>query len=395
MQIALFDEMSKRAQERLFMGQVAREILASLADVEQQLDSYFRDPSRAAGTVRTGRTAQAGRRRAQHAGAGRRRVAGPPQRRTDCPDGQIRITKCVEGEFEALAHQLSGLGFFVDKLQYGPADLDQILNPKSAAPDAAEGSDGASVESELASATRRSGPAARPPVARRGRRTHARRTAAGARNDTAGRQAAGRRESWNSARPKHWPRSRPAKQCPDAAIADAVQGIGQAPLESLAPSADTVRLAEASQEEFDAELLEIFIEEAREVLENMASSTDAARLQPHSQDLLTTLRRGFHTLKGSGRMVGLRDLGEAAFSLEQVMNRWLASERDGTPELFDLLDGARTLFAGWVDQLANGDTRSPDHAWLQPACDAIQIADAESAVADGHAGGNRRVCRPR
>ncbi|MDP3286772.1 MAG: Hpt domain-containing protein, partial [Methyloversatilis sp.] len=158
-----------------------------------------------------------------------------------------------------------------------------------------------------------------------------------------------------------------------------VQGIGQTPHESLAPSADTVRLAEASQEDFDAELLEIFIEEAREVLDTMASSTDAARLQPHRQDLLTTLRRGFHTLKGSGRMVGLRDLGEAAFAVEQAMNRWLGSERDGTPELFDLLDGARMLFAGWVDRLAQGDTRSPEHEWLQPACDAIHTHDAEPA----------------
>ncbi|MFX5522667.1 Hpt domain-containing protein, partial [Acinetobacter baumannii] len=75
--------------------------------------------------------------------------------------------------------------------------------------------------------------------------------------------------------------------------------------DSLAPSADTVRLAEASQEEFDAELLEIFIEEAREVLDTIAAGTVSARQAPHSQDLLTTLRRGFHTLKGSGRMVGL------------------------------------------------------------------------------------------
>ena len=378
MQIALFDEMSKRAQERLFMGQVAREIQASLADVEQQLDSYFRDPSRGpelsalAGPLKQveGALNMLGQDAAM---ALVRRSAAQIARMAD-PDHDV-----VEGEFEALAHQLSGLGFFVDKLQYGPADLDQILNPKSAAPDAAESNDGASVESELA--TRRAEAAQLLDRLSHGgaderTRDELRQALETIRQD-AKLLADGKLEQRAS---EALAALKAGEAVPDAAIADAVQGIGQAPLESLAPSADTVRLAEASQEEFDAELLEIFIEEAREVLENMASSTDAARLQPHRQDLLTTLRRGFHTLKGSGRMVGLRDLGEAAFSLEQVMNRWLASERDGTPELFDLLDGARTLFAGWVDQLANGDTRSPDHAWLQPACDAIQITETESTV---------------
>ncbi|AOF82140.1 cheW-like domain protein [Methyloversatilis sp. RAC08] len=379
MQIPLFDEMSRRAQERLFMGQVAREIMASLADVEQQLDGYFRDPSRAAelaslaGPLKQidGALNMLG----QDAAVSLVRRAAAQIADMAKPEHEI-----VEGEFEALAHQLSGLGFFVDKLQYGPADLDLILNPRSAAQDAAEAGEGASVESELANRREKAAQLL-------DRLSHG---GADAHTRDELRQALEtiRQDAKLLADEKLEQRATEAlaalkagEAVPDAAIADAVQGIGQTPHESLAPSADTVRLAEASQEDFDAELLEIFIEEAREVLDTMASSTDAARLQPHSQDLLTTLRRGFHTLKGSGRMVGLRDLGEAAFAVEQVMNRWLGSERDGTPELFDLLDGARMLFAGWVDRLAQGDTRSPEHEWLQPACDAIQTHDAEPAAA--------------
>jgi chemosensory pili system protein ChpA (sensor histidine kinase/response regulator) len=379
MQIPLFDEMSRRAQERLFMGQVAREILASLADIEQQLDGYFRDPSRAAelaslaGPLKQvdGALNMLG----QDAAVSLVRRAAAQIADMAKPEHDI-----VEGEFEALAHQLSGLGFFVDKLQYGPADLDLILNPRSAAQDAAESGNGASVESELALRREQAAQLL-------DRLSHG---GADERTRDELRQALEtiRQDAKLLADEKLEQRATEAlaalkagEAVPDAAIADAVQGIGQTPLESLAPSADTVRLAEASQEDFDAELLEIFIEEAREVLDTTASSTDSARLQPHSQDLLTTLRRGFHTLKGSGRMVGLRDLGEAAFAVEQVMNRWLGSERDGTPELFDLLDGARMLFAGWVDRLAQGDTRSPEHDWLQPACDAIKTHDAETAAA--------------
>lgn len=369
MQIPLFDEMSRRAQERLFMGQVAREILASLAGVEQQLDSYFRDPSRAAELA-----ALAGPLKqvegalnilGQDAAVGLVRRCAAQIATMAGPGHEI-----VDGEFEALAHQLSGLGFFVDKLQYGPADLDSILNPRSVAQDAADASDGASVESELAA--RRDKAAELLDRLSHGEADERTRDELRQALETIRQDAKLLADEKLERRAAEALSALKASEAvPDAAVADAVQGFGKAGQESLAPSAETVRLAEASQEDFDAELLEIFIEEAREVLENIGSSTGAARLQPHSQDLLTTLRRGFHTLKGSGRMVGLRDLGETAYLVEQVMNRWLASERDGTSELFDLLDRAHALFATWVERLANGDTSSPEFDWLAPACDAV------------------------
>ncbi|MCP4638379.1 MAG: response regulator [Methyloversatilis sp.] len=370
MQIPLFDEMSRKAQERLFMGQVAREILASLGEVEQQLDAYFRNPARApelAGLSAPLKQVEGAlnmlgqdsavalvRRSAQQIA----RMAQP---------GHV----AAEGEFETLAHQLSGLGFFVDKLQYGPADLDAILNPRGSAQTeetpAGADADGVSVEDELA--------------ARRAEATQLLdRLAHGGADDSTRDEL---RQALETMRQdaklladekleKRVAEALAALKAGDTPVADAVQALAEPPADSLAPSADTVRLAEASQEEFDAELLEIFIEEAREVLDTIAAGTVSARQAPHSQDLLTTLRRGFHTLKGSGRMVGLRDLGEAAYAVEQVMNRWLASERDGTPELFDLIDRARGLFAGWVDMLTDGNTQTPPHDWLAPACAALQ-----------------------
>lgn len=381
MQIPLFDEMSRRAQERLFMGQVAREILASLTEVEQQLDAYFRNPAKAADLAALAAPLK------QVEGAlnmlGQDAAVSLVRR---CAQQIARMAQpdhvAAEGEFEALAHQLSGLGFFVDKLQYGPADLDTILNPRGSAPaagDAPTEADEASVESELA--------------ARRNEATQLLDRLAHGDADERTRDEL--QQSLETIRQdaklladekleKRVTETLAALKAGDDAVADAVQALAEAPVESLAPSADTVRLAEASQEEFDAELLEIFIEEAREVLDNIASGTAAARQAPHSQELLTALRRGFHTLKGSGRMVGLRDLGESAYAIEQVMNRWLSSERDGTPELFDLLDRARDLFAGWVEQLADGNTVTPEHDWLPPACAALfggEPEDSEAAPA--------------
>ena len=79
----------------------------------------------------------------------------------------------------------------------------------------------------------------------------------------------------------------------------------------------------------DREMLEVFLEEANEVLAAMETSVAQARTGAGHRDgdALINIRRGFHTLKGSSRMVGLNEFGEAAWSMEQVLNTWLADQK--------------------------------------------------------------------
>ncbi|TFW04694.1 hybrid sensor histidine kinase/response regulator, partial [Oxalobacteraceae bacterium OM1] len=88
-----------------------------------------------------------------------------------------------------------------------------------------------------------------------------------------------------------------------------------------------------------------------EVLGNVAQSLPQSRAEPHNQEHLTTLRRCFHTLKGSGRMVGLVAFGEAAWSIEQVLNLRLAEAHSGDSELYALLDKAAEELSAWVKDL--------------------------------------------
>jgi len=112
-------------------------------------------------------------------------------------------------------------------------------------------------------------------------------------------------------------------------------------------------VSDQSDEEIDAELLEIFLNEALEVLDAVNTTLPIARQEPHSQEQLTILRRAFHTLKGSGRMVGLTAFGAAAWSIEQVLNLRLAQGRAGDAELYALLELAATTLSGWVNDLQN------------------------------------------
>ena len=80
-------------------------------------------------------------------------------------------------------------------------------------------------------------------------------------------------------------------------------------------------LPEDSYLEQDAEILEIFIEELDEIFAELEPLLVKWMEQPHQQDVLTDVRRHFHTLKGSGRMVGAKSSGELAWTVEDTLNR--------------------------------------------------------------------------
>ena len=76
----------------------------------------------------------------------------------------------------------------------------------------------------------------------------------------------------------------------------------------------------------DDEIREIFLEEMLEEIANLQQGVAAWMLDPEKRESLVPVRRSFHTLKGSGRLVGARLLGEFAWKVENMLNRVL----DGT-----------------------------------------------------------------
>ncbi len=123
----------------------------------------------------------------------------------------------------------------------------------------------------------------------------------------------------------------------------------------------------------DEELLEVFLEEAREVMETLRNNLEISRLHMDSREPLVTMRRGFHTLKGSGRMVGLTELGEVAWAVERAMNKWLQENKPATPALLDMIGDAEVLFQHWVDMLSSGSTSAIiDTSYLLNVADCIE-----------------------
>ncbi len=139
----------------------------------------------------------------------------------------------------------------------------------------------------------------------------------------------------------------------------------------------------------DREIVEVFLEEAREILTAMAENLAACRARPDDREVLTALRRSFHTLKGSGRMAGLPHLGEAAWTVENMMNRWLKLEQAASEALLDYLTEAQAAFAGWITQLAaEGHVRVDRTRLAEGAAALLRAAEAESPPRAGEVCGS-------
>ncbi|NMW26171.1 hybrid sensor histidine kinase/response regulator, partial [Rhodanobacter denitrificans] len=76
-------------------------------------------------------------------------------------------------------------------------------------------------------------------------------------------------------------------------------------------------------EGIDDDIREIFLEEMQEEIDNLRSAEKVWLADPAQTSSLVGIRRSFHTLKGSGRLVGAGVLGEFAWKVEDMLNRVL------------------------------------------------------------------------
>jgi len=106
--------------------------------------------------------------------------------------------------------------------------------------------------------------------------------------------------------------------------------------------------------EIDPEFLELFIEEAKDEITKLKRLFPLWDENPQDQDSLVNVRRSFHTLKGSGRMVGAQLIGEFAWAVENLLNRVINKTLERSPEMMTLLREAVAAVPELVEQLETG-----------------------------------------
>jgi chemosensory pili system protein ChpA (sensor histidine kinase/response regulator) len=110
----------------------------------------------------------------------------------------------------------------------------------------------------------------------------------------------------------------------------------------------------------DIELLETFIEEAREEIAAINRHLPAWANNLDDREALITVRRSFHTLKGSGRMVGAQLIGEYAWHIESLLNKVISGTVAAGPELAAFLSTAAGVLPELLEQLETGSPLDAD-----------------------------------
>ena len=156
-----------------------------------------------------------------------------------------------------------------------------------------------------------------------------------------------------------------------------------------APQLAVLRAGEGAP---DPELLEIFIAEAKECAETIRREFPIWEADTSAAKALVTVRRSYHTLKGSGRMVGAELIGEYSWSIENLLNRIINNTLASEPEVIELLRHAVAATPELIEQLEVGSPPSTNISILianaqgyvdhGPSYQPIPLVETESEVDD-------------
>jgi chemosensory pili system protein ChpA (sensor histidine kinase/response regulator) len=150
--------------------------------------------------------------------------------------------------------------------------------------------------------------------------------------------------------------------------------------------------------DLDADLIDIFVEEGRDLLDHSDQLLARLRAAPDEREVIVGLQRDLHTLKGGARMAGVMAIGELGHSmeslLEAVAEQRMQLDRQDLPLLETGFDRLHTMVTRVGDRravampealIAAFDTRSlgqPLVVSTAPAAVSGEVAFEEAAFTD-------------
>ncbi|MDH3537757.1 MAG: Hpt domain-containing protein, partial [Gammaproteobacteria bacterium] len=132
----------------------------------------------------------------------------------------------------------------------------------------------------------------------------------------------------------------------------------------------------------DPEILEIYLEEADEESQNIARLQQDWLLHPEDENAVKNIRRAFHTIKGSGRLVGAMKIGEFAWDFEQLLNRLIDRAIPPSKQIIDAVGEAAQVLPELVTELKTSVTPQADVNYLRGLARALAEFKAEQLMID-------------
>ena len=406
---AWMEELYRRVSDRQTMGSVVHELRSSLSEVEKQIDQYFRDPAQRHLLIPVPAQLSAMRGVLSVLGLDQASAAVLHMRGDVDALAQTEVEPQLAiqaGSFDRLADNLGALSFLIDMLSVQPGLAKSLFryDPETGNLSAVMGQSGrvsafaALDEQPAQAATQATRPAASSSTGAAPLLDRLRELAAAA--DEPGLSDAELAERIEPLTQHALAADQPelarllggarvvlraggdeaARRQVRAELAQAVARLAP-PSAPAAPASAPIPPPKPAQPgatglEDDAEMREIFIEEAREVVTDARAALERLADAPESAGDMTVVRRAFHTLKGSSRMVGLREFGDAAWACEQLYNARLASAPRMDGGLRQFTAEALAYMDDWTEAIASRQDRGHDALAVASAADALREGSA-------------------
>lgn len=165
----------------------------------------------------------------------------------------------------------------------------------------------------------------------------------------------------------------------NASLNPSIAEVLASPLSAVNPPARHVPASllppPKGEQAVDDELRDVFLEEADEVLQALLEYLPRWLADTGNLSALGEIRRAFHTLKGSGRMVRALVLGELAWSVENLLNRVLESSVEPNAQVQQVLQDVLALLPDVIRDFAEDVQRQRD--------DVDELAARAHALAQG------------
>ena len=135
-------------------------------------------------------------------------------------------------------------------------------------------------------------------------------------------------------------------------------------------------------DDIDEEIMEIFIEDAQDCIRNINRELPRWRQKPDDMERLKELRRNYHTLKGSGRMVGASDISELAWAVESMLNRVRDNKITYSDNMWLLLEQVAAALPEMVTHLQGGPAAAVDFGALRLLADDFAAGNQPNVPVD-------------
>ncbi len=132
----------------------------------------------------------------------------------------------------------------------------------------------------------------------------------------------------------------------------------------------------------NAEILEIYLEEAEEEASNIVRLQKDWMLHPGDENALKNIHRSFHTIKGSGRVVGALKISEFAWDYEQLLNRIIDKTVLAERPVINAVGNAGKALTELVHELKTSEEPSSDIPYLRGLARALAEFRTEELLLD-------------